>query len=110
MTKDEMVIQIAEKTGCTKLVANEVIDALVHGLTESIKRDGYAKIHRLCSFSLVERAPRTARNPRTGEEVRIEARTVVRIKPLQALRDAVEGRATRAEIETGKKEAYGKHD
>lgn len=90
MTKDEVVALIAEKTGSSKARAAEAIEAVVDGLTESIRKTGYAKIHRLCSFSLVERAPRTARNPRTGEVVPVAARKVVRIKPLQALRDAVE--------------------
>lgn len=90
MTKDEVVALIAEKTGSSKARAAEAIEAVVDGLTESIRKTGYAKIHRLCSFSLVERAPRTARNPRTGEVVPVAARKVVRIKPLRALRDAVE--------------------
>ncbi|NIF40205.1 HU family DNA-binding protein [Burkholderia sp. Tr-862] len=90
MTKDEVVALIAERTGASKARAASALEAVIDGLTTSIRRDGYAKIHRLCSFSLVERAPRTARNPRTGEVVPVPARQVVKIKPLQALRDAVE--------------------
>lgn len=90
MTKDEMVALIADRTGASKARAADALEALVNGLTASIKKSGYAKVHRLCSFSLVLRAPRTARNPRTGEVVRIEARTVVKISPLKALREAVE--------------------
>jgi DNA-binding protein HU-beta len=90
MTREEVIALIAKQTGCSKARATVALDAVVDGLTESIKRTGYAKIHRLCSFSLVDRAPRTARNPRTGAVVPVAARRVVRIKPLQALRDAVE--------------------
>ncbi|NRF83767.1 HU family DNA-binding protein [Burkholderia gladioli] len=90
MTKDEVVALIAERTGASKARAANALEAVIDGLTASIRSDGYAKIHRLCSFSLVERAPRKARNPRTGEVVPIPARKVVKIKPLQALRDAVE--------------------
>lgn len=90
MTKDDVVALIAEKTGCSKARATHALDAVIDGLTESIRQTGYAKIHRLCSFSLVDRAPRTARNPRTGEVVPVAARRVVKIKPLQALRAAVE--------------------
>lgn len=90
MTKDEMVALIAERTGSSKARAADALEALVDGLIASIKNSGYAKVHRLCSFSLVERAPRTARNPRTGDVVPIAARTVVKVKPLRALRDAVE--------------------
>lgn len=90
MTKDELVALIAERTGASKARAASALEAVIDGLTTSIRRDGYAKIHRLCSFSLVKRAPRKARNPRTGEVVPVPARRVVKIKPLQALRDAVE--------------------
>ncbi|SEI14895.1 HU family DNA-binding protein [Paraburkholderia hospita] len=90
MTKDEVVALIAEKTGASKVRAADALEAVIDGLTASIQRNGYAKIHRLCSFALVERAPRTARNLRTGEVIPVPARKVVKIKPLQALRDAVE--------------------
>ncbi|HDR9068229.1 MULTISPECIES: HU family DNA-binding protein [Burkholderia cepacia complex] len=90
MTKDELVALIAERTGASKARAASALEAVIDGLTTSIRRDGYAKIHRLCSFSLVKRAPRKGRNPRTGEVVPVPARRVVKIKPLQALRDAVE--------------------
>ncbi|HDR9034216.1 TPA: HU family DNA-binding protein [Burkholderia vietnamiensis] len=90
MTKDELVALIAERTGASKARAASALEAVIDGLTTSIRRDGYAKIHRLCSFTLVKRAPRKGRNPRTGEVVPVPARQVVKIKPLQALRDAVE--------------------
>jgi DNA-binding protein HU-beta len=90
MTREDVIASIAERTGSSKVRAANTLDAVIDGLTESIRRTGHAKIHRLCSFSMVDRAPRTARNPRRGEAVRIAARRVVTIRPLRALRNAVE--------------------
>lgn len=90
MNKKDIVGLIADATGSTRAKATLAFDRMVAAITEAIKKDGYAKIQDLCSFSLVRRAARSGRNPRTGEVVPIEEKVVVKIKPLQALKNAVE--------------------
>ena len=89
MTREDMVALIAEKTGASKVRSALALDAVIDALTDSVRTTGYAKIHRLCAFEVVERAARSGRNPRTGEPVAIEARRVVAIRPLRALREAI---------------------
>ena len=90
MKKEDLVRLIAEKTGATKAQATEAYEGVVQAIIQAIQTTGYANIMNLCSFSLVVRARRVARNPRTGEQVVIPAGKVVKIKPMKALRDAVE--------------------
>jgi len=59
-----------------------VKDELAEG-SGNVTLSGFAK------FARVERAARKGRNPATGEEIQIKAKTVVKITPLKAFKDAV---------------------
>ena len=61
--------------------ANEVISAIQKG--EHIEIRGFG------TFKVVTRAPRTGRNPKTGEEVPISPRRVLVFKPSNVLKNAV---------------------
>lgn len=66
-----------------KAVGQAIFDALASGKN--------AGIQGLGTLELRERGERKGRNPQTGEEITIEARTGVGIKPSKALKDAVKG-------------------
>lgn len=87
--KEELVRVIAEQTGASKQRAGAAFDAVMARIRAEIVGSGYANLPNLCSFSVVKRAARVARNPRTGQVVKVEASLAVRIKPMKALRDAL---------------------
>lgn len=87
--KEELVKVIAEQTGSSKQRAGAAFDAVIERIQAEVVDKGYANLPNLCSFSVVQRAARVARNPRTGQEVIVESGQAVRIKPMKALRDAL---------------------
>jgi len=89
MTKAEFVEKLAQETGLTKTPAKEVLESFTAQTTKILKKEGRFAFSGLGVFTVVKRAKRTGRNPRTGEAVTIKAHKVVRFRPATALKDAV---------------------
>lgn len=72
----------------------EVVERGVHFLLElmvdTLANDGRVEIRGFGSFCLHHRKARTARNPRTGDRVKVSAKAVPYFKPGKALREAVD--------------------
>lgn len=89
MTKSQLVTHLAEKVGITKKQVSELFDELAAvGYKEAKKGftlPGYGKL------VLVKRKARKGRNPATGEEIKIPAKTVVKFRIAKACKDGVLG-------------------
>lgn len=75
--------------GGTKVQSEEVVDAIISSITDSLKKGEEVSIAGLGIFSAKTRAARTARNPRTGESIQVPAMRVPKFRPAKALKDAV---------------------
>ena len=73
VNRTELVAQIAERADLTKAKADEALAAFQAVLVESLAKGEAVKVTGLLSVERVERAARTGRNPRTGEEIKIPA-------------------------------------
>lgn len=80
---------IREGTGCSAAAAKATFDDLLGTITASLKEHGKVQLYGFGTFTIAERGPRDARNPRTGEAIRVEASRSVRFKPGKALKDSV---------------------
>ncbi len=89
MNKSELVDAVAAKTGLTKIQSSEAIDAVVGAVQETLKGGGQVTLVGFGVFLTGDRAARTGRNPRTGEEIQIPAARLPKFKPGKGLRDAV---------------------
>ena len=89
MTKMEFVEKLAKENGLTKVMAKEVVAAFLSLTTKTLKKDGRFALAGLGVFTVVKRAKRKARNPRTGDPVVIKAHKAVKFKPAKALKDAI---------------------
>ena len=87
MNKGQLIEVVASELETSKAQALKAVDAVVHGITSGIKHDKGVTIAGFGSFAKKERAPRTIRNPSTGEPMNIAATTTVGFKPAQALKD-----------------------
>ncbi|MCX6601498.1 MAG: HU family DNA-binding protein [bacterium] len=87
MNKDELVTAVAAKTGMTKKTAEETVNAVFDTISDVIRDGDKVTISGFGTFFLAERAARTGRNPRTGEEVHISARKVPRFIPGKKLKE-----------------------
>lgn len=73
LNRSDVVSAIAGKSGLTKAQADEALSAFQDVLLESVKSGEGVKLTGLLAVERVERAARTGRNPRTGEEIAIPA-------------------------------------
>ena len=89
MTKKEMAKAIAEETGLTQLQVQGVIQRVFDGITETLAREGRIELRNFGVFEVRERKPRKARNPRTGQKVKVPAKLVVTFKPGRAMEERV---------------------
>lgn len=89
MSKQQLVEMIAEKAGLTKADASRALDATMESVTEALKKGEKVSLVGFGTFATSKREAREGRNPRTGETVKIAARTAVTFKAGSKLKDAV---------------------
>ena len=83
VNRTELIAAIAEKAGLTKTDADAFLGAFQDVLVENVAKGEAVGIER------VERAARTGRNPRTGEEIQIPAGYGVKVTVGSSLKKAV---------------------
>ena len=90
MTKAELIEQMAKDAEISKVAAGKALDSFVDGITKALKKkDGKVTLVGFGTFSKVRRKARKARNPQTGEAIKIKARNAVKFKAGKKLSDAV---------------------
>ena len=89
MTKKEIVKAIAEKTGLTQVQCKEVVQSTFDCIIEAVESEGRIELRNFGVFEVKKRAPRKARNPRTGAPVEVPAKRVVVFKPGRTMEDKV---------------------
>lgn len=92
MTQQELLRLVAARSGRSKREVKVVLDAFKACATQALQSGDRVSLSGFCAFTPVDKPGRPGRNPRTGEAVYVRARRAVRIKPLKALRDAVDDR------------------
>ena len=91
MNKNELISDVAEKTGLTKAAAGEAVDATFDAITAALKGGDEVRIIGFGNFSVTNRAATEGRNPRTGETIKIPASKTPKFKAGKGLKDAVNG-------------------
>jgi DNA-binding protein HU-beta len=81
MNKTELIAVIAAKTGLTTTKSAEVVNAVIETITTEVTGGGKVVFQGFGSFSLKERAARTAKNPQTGETIQVAAKKVAKFTP-----------------------------
>jgi DNA-binding protein HU-beta len=87
MTKDKMVEGIMRHSGISKANVERFYDGLVSLALKELKTKGEFVLPGLGALKVRARKARMARNPRTGEPVRVPAKKVVRLVPYSGLKD-----------------------
>ena len=89
MTKADIVNEIAEQTGLTKTDTAMVVEGMLKSISNALISGRNIEIRGFGRFKVKQRAPRTARNPRTGEAVPIPARKVPVWQPSDELKEQI---------------------
>lgn len=89
MTKSELLQALAEKLGKTRKEVSEMLEALVEMAYGETKKGGEFTIPGLGKLQKKHREARMGRNPATGEQIQIPAKTVVKFRVAKAAKDAI---------------------
>ena len=89
MIKREIVRYVAEKLNLTQLKTKNIVQNVFDCLVDKLVTEGRVELRNFGVFEVRKRAARKARNPRTGEEVRVKEKHVVVFKSGKALEDAL---------------------
>jgi DNA-binding protein HU-beta len=91
MNKQDLVDAVAAKTGESKAMTGETLDAVIAVIAGEITKGGTVQLIGFGSFSTGARAARVGRNPATGAEIQISAAKTVKFTAGKAFKDAVNG-------------------
>jgi DNA-binding protein HU-beta len=89
MTKSETLTALAEKLGKSRKEVSEMLDAVVNLAYEEAKKSGEFTIPGLGKLLKKHREARMGRNPATGEQIKIPAKTVVKFRVAKAAKDSI---------------------
>ena len=88
-TREDIADSLHADFGLTKkdclIFVNDIIDIIIEGL----KTSGYVKIHNFGSFKVTRKKSRIGRNPKTMEDVIINERNVLKVKPSKMILDYI---------------------
>lgn len=89
MNKAAIVDAVQQVLGGTKVQAEQAVDKVIESIVSNLKKGDEVSIAGLGIFSAKQRAARTARNPRTGESIKVAAMRVPKFRAAKALKDSV---------------------
>ena len=80
MNKTELIDAIANNAGISKVMARKALDGFIISVSQALKKGDKVALSGFGAFSVQEKAERMAKNPRTGEMVKVPAKKVVKFK------------------------------
>ncbi len=109
MNRSQLLNEFAELNEVSRKEADAILTSLTDLITATVSSGEDVAISGFAKFRRIDRPARMARNPATGEMVRVKAKRVARITPLKAFKDAVlSGKAPKPAKKAAPKKAAAK--
>ena len=89
MNKTQLVEAMAKKSGLNKKQAEAALSAFIDCVSETLHKKDKISLIGFGTFEATKRPARTARNPRTGEAMKIKASYVPKFKAGAGLKKAM---------------------
>jgi integration host factor subunit beta len=89
VTKKEIVKQISERSNLTQMRTKEIVQWTFDAIIEALEQDGRIELRNFGVFEVKTRKARTARNPKTDEEVEVPEKNVVTFQPGKVMEEKV---------------------
>jgi integration host factor subunit beta len=89
VTKKEIVKKISEDLGLTQLKTKDIVQRTLDAIILTLVEEGRIELRNFGVFEVKRRAPRKARNPRTGAKVYVPSKNVVTFKPGKEMEELV---------------------
>ncbi len=89
LTRKEIAEELTEQLGYSQNICSEIVDSFLSKLKDALIDGESVKLVHFGTFTVRNKAPRTGRNPRTGEPITITKRQAVSFRPSKKLREQV---------------------
>ena len=89
MTKSDIIREVSEGTGLTKVEIEAVLNGIINSISESLKRGERVDLRGFGTFIVKRRSARDARNPATREIVQLQERHIPAFKVSKILKEVV---------------------
>ena len=89
LVKDDLVQTLCDQSGFLKYQSKAAVDAVFELIKKTLESGEDVLITGFGKFSVSRKAPRRGRNPATGEELALDARTVVTFKCSPVMREKI---------------------
>ena len=91
LTKDNLIQTLYDQSGFSKQKARTTLETVFELVKKTLESGEDVLISGFGKFSVKKKAPRKGRNPATGEDLPLDARTVVVFRCSPVMRERVNG-------------------
>jgi DNA-binding protein HU-beta len=91
MNKEELIQEVAKKTKLSQKATDEILVSLIETITKTVAKGKKVTLIGFGTFESRKRAARVGRNPQTGKELKIAAKTVPAFSAGKRFKETVAG-------------------
>jgi DNA-binding protein HU-beta len=103
MKKRDLIQAVATHTDVDKKTATLLVEGTIDVILATVAKGEVVNISGFAKFAKINRPARMARNPATGEAVKVKAKTVAKISALKGFKDIALGVAPAPKLVTVRK-------
>jgi integration host factor subunit alpha len=92
LVKDDLVQTLRDQSGFSKYQSTALVDRVFELTKKTLESGEDVLITGFGKFSVRRKAPRRGRNPATGEDIDLDARTVITFKCSPLMREKINGK------------------
>lgn len=100
LTKADLADAIYAMLPLDKQKAADIVEDYIEIIKDALAADGKVMLSGFGSYEVKQKAARKGRNPQTGETITLRPRKVIKFKPSQILRRAINGQITQEELDS----------
>jgi DNA-binding protein HU-beta len=105
MKKRDLIQAVATHTDVDKKTATLLVEGTIDVILATVAKGEIVNISGFAKFAKINRPARMARNPATGEQIKVKAKTVAKITALKGFKDIALGVAPAPKLVTVRKAA-----
>lgn len=89
MNKEELIQEVAKKAEVSQKLTDEILSSLIETITKAVSKGNKVTLVGFGTFEPRKRAARVGRNPQTGKELKIAAKTIPAFSAGKKFKDLV---------------------
>jgi integration host factor subunit alpha len=99
LTKADLADSIYATLPVDKQKATQIVEDYIEIIKSALETENKVMLSGFGSYEVKSKPPRRGRNPKTGDPMILRARKVIKFKPSQLLRKAINGQDISGEVE-----------